>query len=275
MNKETTFNFIIQSHSRTKEVVRLVKNINELKSHNINFNIILSDNGNRNFDDFKIHNRSVEYIYSNDCSSPYMHVFRIFSLPIENVFYVHDDDLFDIKKLLKAIDFIKINDPKVLVSPKFEIPSTKKFKSTSEVLKMYFLDHKNNCPLFSGFYIKSMSYIFDYPILDDLHHGKYGDVEVMSGLLNIDNAFLFNLPFVNYIEHNDNDNKLRSLDDRKKLSTYIKSNGGFTNYIISNLIFYGYPKMIHKLLFGIFLSFFNPFIFFTLLNKTIYKIFRL
>jgi len=36
MNKETTFNFIIQSHSRTKEVVRLVKNINELKSHNIN-----------------------------------------------------------------------------------------------------------------------------------------------------------------------------------------------------------------------------------------------
>ena len=83
MNKETTFNFIIQSHSRTKEVVRLVKNINELKSHNINFNIILSDNGNRNFDDFKIHNRSVEYINSNDCSSPYMHVFRIFSLESE------------------------------------------------------------------------------------------------------------------------------------------------------------------------------------------------
>ena len=238
MNKETCFNFIIQSHSRTKEVLRLVKNINELKSHNINFNIILSDNGNRDFNVFKINKSSVEYINSNDCLSSSMHVFRIFSLPIENVFYVHDDDLFDTEKLIKAIDFIKINDPKVLVSPKYEIPFIKKFQSRSEVLKMYFLDHKNNCPLFSGFYIKRMSYIFHYSILDDLYNGKYGDVHIMSGLLNIDNAFLFNFPFLNYNEHDDNDNKFRSLDDRKKLSNYIKSNGGFTNYIISNLIFY-------------------------------------
>lgn len=275
MNKETIFNFIIQSYTRTNEVIRLLKNINELKKYKINFHIIISDNGKRSKENFESVNTTFEYLDSSDCKNSREHVYRIFSLPIKNVFYIHDDDLFNIEMLVKAIDFILKNNPKVLVSPKYEIPFIKKFKSRSEVFKMYFLNAKNNCPLFSGFYIKNMTYIFQHSILDNIYSGKYGDVHIMSGLLKIDNAFLFNFPFLNYNEHDDNDNKLRSLDDRKKLSTYIKSNGGFTNYIISNLVFYGYPKMIHKLFFGIFLSIFNPFIFFKLLNKTIYKIFRL
>lgn len=267
------FSFVIQTHSRTNNVIELLKNINKLSKFGIKFNIIVSDNGGRNKSDFESSGVSFKYLDNADCINARLHVLRIFSSSLTRVFYVHDDDRYNIENLLLAINYIELHDPNILVSPKFSIDKSITFKDLEEVFKMYFLDEKNNCPLFSGFYIRNMNIMSKKLILDGIYNGKYGDVYIMSRLLTlVEKSLLFKHAFLNYTEHDGNDNKIRNLNDREELSNYIKSCGGFTNYIISNVIFNGYTSKLLKFLFGLLLTLFKPKIFIQLYKKLIFKI---
>ena len=267
------YSFVIQTHSRTKKVIELLKNINELSKHGIKFKIIISDNGNRKKNDFESSGISFEYLDNSDCTNASLHVFRIFSLPLSKVFYIHDDDRFNIDNLLLAINYIELHDPNILVSPKLSIEKDIIFKDLEEVFKMYFLNAKNNCPLFSGFYIRNMNIMSEKLILDGIYNGKYGDIYIMSRLLTlVEKSLLFKHAFLNYIEHDNNDNKIRNLNDRVELSNYIKSCVGFNSFIISRLVFYGYTSKLPSFLLGLSLSIFKPNIFCQLFNKLIFKI---
>ena len=110
-------------------------------------------------------------------------------------------------------------------------------------------------------------------ILDGIYNGKYGDIYIMSRLLTlVEKSLLFKHAFLNYIEHDNNDNKIQNLNDRVELSNYIKSCVGFNSFIISRLVFYGYTSKLPSFLLGLSLSIFKPNIFCQLFNKLKFKI---
>jgi len=266
------FSFVIQTHSRTPDVIKLIINISELRKFDIEYKIIISDNGNRGRDAFESSGFKFDYINNSDSKDGISHLKRIYSSRFENAFFIHDDDRFDIPNLLTAIKFIQNNNPSVLISPKYSIKSITNFKNKTDVFKMYFLNYKNNCPLLSGLYLKTTQTISDNLIIQNIIKSKYADVQFMSKLLTLDKSTLFNLPFVEYNDHEFNDNNSRALSDRIKLSKYIFKQKGLSNYIMSLLVFHGYPSKIHFFLIGFCLSLFNPHIFILLIKKSIYKL---
>jgi hypothetical protein len=172
------------------------------------------------------------------------------------------------------MDFIQKTNTLCLISPKLKIQNIIQFKDVNKIFDFYFLSPDNNCPLFSGIYLKSTSYLKENHILDNVISGKYADVQFVSRLLLNSSAYLFNLPYLNYIEHDSNDNKTPNLKDRIELSNYIRENSGFSNYIISLLVFHGYKEKRNYFILGLFLAFLYPPITLKLINKSLNKVIK-
>jgi hypothetical protein len=234
--------------------------------------IIISDNGNQGLDSFRYNNINFDYINNSKYFDSKSHLDAIFNLNLSNFFYIHDDDQLHIVYLLEAMDFIKKYNPNCLISPKFKINDVVKFDNIKTIFKMYFLDPDNNCPLFSGIYFKNSSVVNRNNLLNNLIKGKYADVQFVSRILLSSKSYLFNLPYLNYVEHDLNDNKLRNLKDRVSLSKFIRSKKGISNFIISLLIFHGYKEKIKFFTLGIILAFLYPPTSYNIIKKALKKL---
>jgi hypothetical protein len=269
-NMEWTF--LIQSNSRAQRVKSLLIKINTLRQYNKKIKIIISDNGNQGEESFKQDLISFQYIDNSMYKDAKSHVDQIFNMGLKNFFYIHDDDEVQIENLLIAMDFIQSVRPICLISPKLRIPNIVQFKNINEIFNLYFLSYDNNCPLFSGIYMENTSYVKEKHMLENLIDGKYADVQFVSRLLLNTNSYLFNLPYLNYIEHDSNDNKIRNLSDRIALSKFIRGNKGVSNFIISLLVFHGYKQKISLFILGVILAIFYPPLSWKIIKKIIKKI---
>lgn len=267
-----TFNIVIQTHSRAKGVYRIIEGFNESKIKNVNFNFIISDNGNQEFNEKLIHENNVSIIDNSKFQTSREHTLAIYKLELTNVFIIHDDDTFNLSNLETAIDLINESNCDVLVSPKLEIDTIKEFKIENEVFEFYFLTPNRNCPLISGLYVRKMSIMRPFTDHKHLIAGKYVDVQIITELLVKNHrSLVFNKPFINYNEHDSNDNYVRNLNDRIALSNYISNFRGINNIILSKIIFFGYPAVRIKFIHGILLSFLRPNILQSLILKFIIK----
>jgi hypothetical protein len=263
--------FLIQSNSRAGRVKNLLKSIDSLKLFNREIKIIISDNGNQGKNSFICGDIIFEYIDNSKYNDGASHSHQLLSMDIKNFFYIHDDDQLNINYLLKAMDFIEETNLIFLVSPKLNIPKMINFNSLNKIFEFYFLSPSNNCPLFSGIFISDSNILKKNKFLENLISGKYADVQFVSRLLLCENSYLFNLSYLNYIEHDTNDNKTRNLYDRIQLSQFIRSNSGFSNLVISLLIFHGYKEKFKFFMLGLILGIFYPPTAYKIFNKSIKK----
>lgn len=269
------FNIVIQTHSRAKGVYRIIEDFNKSKIKDVNFKFIISDNGNQEFNKKLINKNNVSIIDNSKFQSSREHTLAIYKLELINVFIIHDDDTFNLSNLKTAIEFINESDCDVLVSPKLELGTIKEFKIENEVFEFYFLTPNRNCPLISGLYLRKMSIMRPFTDHKHLIAGKYVDVQIITELLVKNHkSLVFNKPFINYNEHDSNDNIVRNLNDRISLSNYISNFRSMNNIILSKIIFFGYPAVRFKFIHGILLSFLRPKILLYISLKLIKKLIK-
>tara|TARA_B110000503_G_scaffold141307_1_gene234376 strand:- start:1508 stop:2365 length:858 start_codon:yes stop_codon:yes gene_type:complete len=278
------FSFVIQTFDRVDQTIKLLLQLSSYKNYG---KIYLSDSGGRGKLIFerKLSQEGgkgieFEYIDNSACKTGHLHMWKIYDLNLKNMFLFHDDDLI-VNSSFDAVLKTLINNPEIkyLCSTNkgcsnfldnFDKLSSQ--RKINQILKLYFLSHNGNCLLLTGLYTKNPG-IVRKEIDNNFHiSGKYYDVAMISWLFSQEKSKIVDNSYMNYINHDANDNLVRCLESRKSLKDFIRNQPGILNNIISRLIFYGYKS--HRVYFisGILFSFFFPPIWLHLYKKIISRI---
>ena len=280
----TQFSFVIQSYDRLDSTVKLIIQLNQFNTYG---KIYLSDSGGRGkkaFENEIVNKKSVnidfEYIDNSSYKSAIAHMWRIYQLNLENMFLFHDDDLvkessfFEVLKLIndkKEINYL-CSTNKGNSHFLNNIENLEDQKKINQILKLYFLSHDENCLLITGLYTRFPGKLHNEIGSNFIIEGKYGDVALLSWIFMQKSSKIFKNSYMSYINHNSNDNLIRSLEDRISLSNFIENQPGMLNKILSRLVFYGYREKRRHFFSGIFLSIIFPPIWVHLYKKIISRI---
>ncbi len=275
------FSFWIQTNSRVRQTLILMNQLNKFSDHG---DIYLSDSGGRtkNFfieksKELNLSINSFNYIdrskYSNN---PSEHAWSIMNNSEDNMFHFHDDDQIDHKNFFKVLELItKKTELSFLCTTNhghsrylnnFESKNIQ--EKINNIIKLYFLSHDDNCPLLTGIFVRKPKTLH-VDAGSFVVNGMYADVPIMCYMFSRKNSLITPIKYVYHIEHNNNHNKTRSAEDREILSKFILDQPGIFNFIISKLIFHGYPKKILTFIQGLTISIFYP----PIWNALILKIF--
>jgi hypothetical protein len=177
-------------------------------------------------------------------------------------FYLHDDDEVDSKRLAKIVNHVVTNDVELALSLRLNLGNShvpmgmSQQVSKSDVISAYFGDARDNCPMISGFYVRSGG-LLKQELLKSDPTNKYGDVQLIAELANAVESVTVD-HYIRYREHAGNDNATRCLRSRILLSEYIASLGGLKNLAISKLVFYGYKGKRLEFILGVILMLASP-----------------
>ena len=286
-NPVESFNFVVMTNSRVKSTVKI---LGQLLAFNIYGNIILSDSGGRGIGVFKKEaakiNAELEDILYVDNSKHKLdsiqHFYSILKLDYKNTFIFHDDDEIIEGEFLNVLEHLSANYIECFCSTKTmgnqflsNFSALAQRHKVDVILKMYFLSYDGNCPLFTGFYTKNPSQLLSNIDSQHLISGKYADVALMSWFLSQNNSEISSVPYMNYIEHDDNGNNIRCLDSRIALSNFVRNRGGMSNKILSLLIYRNYSDKTLYYFLGVMLALVWPVLWMSLLRKLIFKIKRM
>tara|TARA_B100000900_G_scaffold279213_1_gene238830 strand:- start:560 stop:1423 length:864 start_codon:yes stop_codon:yes gene_type:complete len=275
------FSFWIQTNSRVQQTLTLMSQLNKFSDYG---DIYLSDSGGRTKDffirkskEFNLSIHAFDYIdnskYFND---PYEHYWSIMNNSEENMFFFHDDDQINYENFLKVLELITKNDEINFLcttnNGKSKYLNDFKAKNIQQkinnIIKLYFLSHDDNCLLLTGLFIKKPKTL-RADAGSFIVSGMYADVPAMCYMFSRKNSFITPIQYIYHLEHDNNHNKTRSIEDREILSKFILDQPGIFNLIISKLIFHGYPKKIFTFIQGLTISIFYP----PIWNALILKIF--
>ena len=172
------------------------------------------------------------------------------------VFY-HDDDLFYPEKLKLSLEMASKNNADLMFSMKFDYDSFNlRLNSFSrieakDILMSYLIDPYGNCPLITGIFFNGgqvFNQVMDFK--DD--YGKYSDVQLFclaaKGVAKIQIG-----AYMKYSDHEENDNKIRDLQGRDGLSSALRMYDDYELFVLSFLIYHGYPNRIFHYFFGLLL----------------------
>jgi hypothetical protein len=268
--KSTRFAFVIQSYERLDSTVNLIIQLNKFTNYG---KIYLSDSGSRGKQLFENEvrdkagvNINFEYIDNSEYVTATSHMWRIYYLNFENMFLFHDDDLVEESSFLEVLKLLN-NNKKInyLCSTNKgdsyflkNIESLEDQQKINQILKLYFISHNSNCLLITGLFTRYPGRLKNEVGQDFLIEGKYGDVALLSWIFIQKTSKIFNNGYMNYADHDSNDNLVKSLQDRISLSKFVKSQPGFFNNILARLVFYGYRKKRLYFLSGILISIIFP-----------------
>lgn len=179
--------------------------------------------------------------------------------------FLHDDDFLSVS----AGEFLEIAEGlNIVISPKYELES--RLSDIQDVLDLYFLDERNNCPLLSGIYLKNPS-MLDIK-LTSFKCGKYKDVELIAKLILDFNAVVSEKSFIEYIEHSSNDNNVRNIDDRIALSDFVYNLTNKNKPLFRELVLGFNFARIHKVLFALTVASERKTVFQKLLRKAVMRV---
>ena len=280
---EENFHFVVMTNSRVTSTVRILGQLTPYRDYG---NIVLSDSGGRGIDTFHEASETLgipigDILYVDNSEhrlDSIRHFHSILESDLKNMFIFHDDDEVVSDSLTSTLHYLEDTEVEYLCSTKTVskqflegLQNCNQATKINRILKSYFLSYDGNCPLFTGLFVKypkkalaSMDPRFAIP-------GKYADVAIMSWFISQQNGGVAELPYIKYIEHDGNGNKIRNLVDRVSLSKFVRESGGITNYILSLLIFRGYPEKIHLYCFGILASALWPTLWPSIIKKLIYR----
>ena len=172
------------------------------------------------------------------------------------VFY-HDDDLFYPEKLKISLNLAGENKSDLMFSMKADGESFGLHSRNYDVIPVknillsYLLDPHGNCPLISGIYFRTKA-TFIQVMNFELEYGKYSDVLMMS----IAAKQIRNIQvgaYMQYIEHDGNDNNTKDLEGRDGLSNGLRTYRDHDLNILSFLIYHGYLGRLHYYILGLIL----------------------
>ncbi len=275
------FSFWIQTHSRVQETLILMNQLNKFSDYG---DVYLSDSGGRTKDffikkseEFDIKINAFNYIdRSKYFNNPHGHAWSIMNNSQENMFHFHDDDQINHENFSKVLELIikkdeinflcTTNHGQSKYLKNFEAKSIQ--QKINNIIKLYFLSHDDNCLLLTGLFIKKPRTLHA-DAGSFIVRGMYADVPFMCYMFSRENSLITPIKYIYHLEHDDNHNKTRSIEDREILSKFILDQPGIFNLIISKLIFHGYPKKIFTFIQGLTISIFYP----PIWNALILKIF--
>ena len=245
MKKKELFNFVVLTNNREESTRKIILQLGEFLEFG---RIIVSDNGCRSEETFKVGGIPFIYVDNSKFPSAISHFYNILESEYKNLFVFHDDDQVQSFNFRKTLNYLIDNDSiEYAVSMRHESHRNIFYESYKEIFIDYFL--KDNHPLISGQFIRDGKSLFD-KVPDDtkfyITHGKYCDVAIVSLCLINKNSKCFNHNYVEYIEHDSNDNNTKSVESRLILQSFVEKQRGLQNYVMSGLIGYGYLRMLPR-----------------------------
>ena len=193
------------------------------------------------------------------------------------VFY-HDDDLFYPEKLKISLNLAGENKSDLMFSMKADGESFGLHSGNYDVIPVknillsYLLDPHGNCPLITGIYFRTKA-IFIQVMNFEQEYGKYSDVLMMSiAAKQIRNIQIG--AYMQYIEHDGNDNNTKDLEGRDGLSNALRTYRDRELNIVSYLIYHGYASRLHYYIYGLILMLTSRFILTKYLSKLVVKLGR-
>ena len=273
------FNLVVMTNSRLESTIRILGQLLNFQEYG---SLVLSDSGGRGVEVFReealrigINISDIKFIDNSEYKlDPIKHFHALLGSEMKNLFIFHDDDEIIEVEFERTLKYLARSEVKFYCSTKTTnkqfldaLPSYSQVDRLNRVLKAYFLSHDGNCPLLTGLYIKEPAHFLSTISDDFLIRGKYGDVAIMGWCFSQDMAEIAHPPYMKYIEHDSNGNKIRNLKDRIVLSDFVRSRFGLGNRILSLLIFRGYPEKRHLYFLGIFLTIFYPALWLAIVRK--------
>ena len=278
------FSFVIQTFDRVDQTIRLLLQLSSYKNFG---KIYLSDSGGRGkliFQKklFQSGGKGIEfeYIDSSACKTGPLHMWKIYDLNLKNMFLFHDDDLI-VKSSFDAVLKKLIDDSEIKYLCSTNKGHSNFFKNfdnlntqqkINQIIKLYFLSHNGNCLLLTGLYLKDPGSLKNEIDSNFNISGKYYDVAMLSWLFSQQKSKIIYNSYMNYINHDANDNLVRSIESRKSLKDFISKQPGVFNNIISRLIFYGYKTHRAYFISGLLFTVFFPPIWPHLIRKIVNRI---
>lgn len=172
------------------------------------------------------------------------------------IFY-HDDDLFYPEKLRISLNLAGENKSELMFSMKADGGSFGLHSGNYDVIAVknillsYLLDPHGNCPLITGIYFRTKATFIQVMNFEN-EYGKYSDVLMMSiAAKQIRNIQIG--AYMQYIEHDGNDNNIRDLEGRDGLSRGLKAYRDHDLNVLSLLIYHGYRDRLHHYILGLIL----------------------
>lgn len=211
---------VILTNNRPQKVYKLVE------QYIADFDILVSDSG-KSIDETKL---PEQVCISRNNAKNGLENLRIISQEISRpAIFLHDDD--QLRDHDRFIDSISGRDL-IICSPKYRLK--KKIRTFNELCELYFTDPAGNCILISGVYFRNPSRI-DFE-KNYKRAGKYGDFILIAEWMKSEGFRLATEPYVNYIEHADNDNKIRNTKDRNGLAKFVGECDKTGNELFSNIV---------------------------------------
>jgi hypothetical protein len=193
------------------------------------------------------------------------------------IFY-HDDDLFYPEKLKLSLKSAEENESDFMISMKEDRDSfglhsgNHDLISPKSLILSYLLDPYGNCPLITGIYFRNRD-VFKRVMSTESLWLKYSDVLIMVKAV----EYFHNIQigaYMQYNEHDGNDNNVRDIAARDALSVGLRSYGDRELNIVSYLIYYGYASRLHYYIYGFILMLTSRFILTKYLSKLVVKLGR-
>ncbi|MDB2554212.1 hypothetical protein N9X74_02410 [Porticoccaceae bacterium] len=193
------------------------------------------------------------------------------------IFY-HDDDLFHPEKLKLSLKSAEENESDFMVSMKEDRDSFGLHSGnydiipSKSVMLSYFLDPYGNCPLMTGMYFRNKD-VFRRVMSTEMLWLKYSDVLIVVKAV----EYFTNIQigaYMQYNEHDGNDNNVRDIAARDALSVGLRSYGDRELNIVSYLIYHGYARRLNYYIYGLILMLTSRFILTKYLSKLVVKLGR-